>query len=60
MAGPGELGQSSFLLSVIAVEPQILAKDALVPIGVLGFDDNGMPVRRNPDCGIVDIIKEFV
>ena len=60
VTGPGELGQSSFLHSVVAVEPQILTEGALLPVSTLGFDDYGMPVGRNPDCRVVDIIKEFV
>ena len=60
MTRAGELGQSSFTLSAVAIEPQILAEDALLPVGALGFDDNGMTVRRKLDCRLVDIIKEFV
>ena len=56
----GELGQSSFTLSGVAIEPQILLEDALLPVGALGFDDNGMTVRRKLDGRVVDVVKEFV
>ena len=46
MSGLGQLDEGSGL-AVAMIEPEIAAKDLLVPIGALGADDDRVSVGRN-------------
>src|SRR5947209_6329508 len=57
MAGLRELDER---LGVIAIEPEIGAKDFLVPVGALGFDDDGVTVGGKRHVAKGHRVEEFV
>ena len=63
-SGLGKLSQRSavgvVVGVVIAIEPDIFAELAALPIGALSGDHDGMAVGRNLNISEADRVKEFV
>ena len=59
VAGLRQLNQRAGL-AVVAIEPEVLAEDLLVPIGAFGNDDDRMAVGRNLYRREADGVEEFV
>ena len=57
VAGLRELDER---FDVVAVEPEVGAEDFLVPVGAVGFDDDGVAVGRKGDVAIAHGVEEFV
>jgi len=55
-----ELSQSSVTVGIIAIEPEIFAEDALVPVGTKGPNDYRAAVRGDFHVGEADKVKKFV
>jgi len=63
--GLGQLYQASgglCLGSVVRrpVKPEFFAEDLLLPVGPLGFNDHGIPIRRHFDTREADGVEKIV
>src|ERR1700688_837646 len=47
-------------LAIVAVQPQVVAENLLIPIGALGSNYDRVSIGRNSNAGIADGIEEFV
>ena len=55
----GEL-KERWCFGVVAVEPQIVAKDLQIPVGAFDSNDDGVAIGRDGQTGIGHGVEEFV
>src|SRR5580704_18538863 len=56
MTGLGQLRESG----AIAIKPEVVTIDILVPIGALGLEYQRVPVGRKPQLGNIDRVEKLV
>ena len=59
MSGLRQLG-NCLVFCIVAIEPQVVANDLLVPVGTLGPNHNRLPFWRQLDRGKAYGIKKIV